>query len=113
MFVFIKSSIYLPTLHINNILIQAEAQFNRPIIDEKATKGMELLQQLQGQDNIWYVGSYALYGMPLLENGVRSGIYLIYPPLIYPSIYLIYLSTRDMRESCCIANLIYLFMNWL
>ncbi len=28
----------------------------------------------QGKQNIWFVGSYALYGMPLLETAVSSSI---------------------------------------
>jgi predicted NAD/FAD-binding protein len=35
---------------------------------------MDILSKAQGENNIWVCGSYCLYGMPLLENAVCSGL---------------------------------------
>lgn len=32
------------------------------------------LDALQGQSRVWLCGAYALHGVPLLENAVRSGL---------------------------------------
>eukprot|EP01114_Cavostelium_apophysatum_P013863 TRINITY_DN3452_c0_g1_i2.p1 TRINITY_DN3452_c0_g1~~TRINITY_DN3452_c0_g1_i2.p1 ORF type:complete len:490 (+),score=98.30 TRINITY_DN3452_c0_g1_i2:122-1591(+) len=52
----------------------SETEFVRPLMTLKAVKGIELLQQIQGNQNIWVCGSYSLYGMPLLENACCSGL---------------------------------------
>eukprot|EP00163_Fabomonas_tropica_P031540 TRINITY_DN752_c2_g1_i4.p1 TRINITY_DN752_c2_g1~~TRINITY_DN752_c2_g1_i4.p1 ORF type:complete len:163 (-),score=24.42 TRINITY_DN752_c2_g1_i4:219-707(-) len=50
------------------------ATFQRPVLTTDAVKGIHLLEKLQGKGNLWYCGSYARFGMPLLENGVRSAL---------------------------------------
>eukprot|EP01121_Diplochlamys_sp_Union-15-3_P014239 TRINITY_DN4511_c0_g2_i2.p1 TRINITY_DN4511_c0_g2~~TRINITY_DN4511_c0_g2_i2.p1 ORF type:complete len:343 (+),score=24.80 TRINITY_DN4511_c0_g2_i2:143-1171(+) len=46
----------------------------RTILDLEAVKGLKLLDELQGKDNIYYCGSYAYYGVPLLESAVCSSM---------------------------------------
>lgn len=41
-----------------------------------AVKGIEMLRDNQGTDNVWVCGSYSLYGMPLLENACSSGLHV-------------------------------------
>eukprot|EP01110_Echinostelium_bisporum_P000427 TRINITY_DN1102_c0_g1_i3.p1 TRINITY_DN1102_c0_g1~~TRINITY_DN1102_c0_g1_i3.p1 ORF type:complete len:174 (+),score=20.90 TRINITY_DN1102_c0_g1_i3:233-754(+) len=52
------------------------AEFERPIMNKKVVKGVQQLRQFQGQDNIWYCGAHAAYGIPLLENAVKSSVWV-------------------------------------
>lgn len=49
-----------------------EHTFERPVIDMAAAAAIRAIQKHNGTNNIWFCGSYSLYGMPLLENGARS-----------------------------------------
>jgi len=49
-----------------------EYTFERPIIDMKAVKAINLLEDINGRDGIWFSGAYSTYGMPLLESAVRT-----------------------------------------
>jgi len=51
-----------------------ESKFDRPIITFESLKAMKLLEEIQGEGGIYFCGSYSLYGMPLLENGVESAL---------------------------------------
>lgn len=46
--------------------------FERPLIDMAAAAAIKVIQEMNGTNNIWFIGSYSLYGMPLLENGAQS-----------------------------------------
>ena len=58
----------------------AQARMQRPVVDSGSARGYELLGQIhahgdgQGDRRIWYCGSYASPGIPLLESGVSSAI---------------------------------------
>lgn len=52
------------------------AQFERPIMNKKAVIGMQQLRTYQGQNNIWFCGAHAAYGIPLQENAVKSAVYV-------------------------------------
>ena len=55
--------------------ILARAVFERPIFRGPATlAGLARLASLQGEHGLYCAGSYALVGMPLLDNGVASGL---------------------------------------
>ena len=48
--------------------------FDRPIMTLDSMANLDLLASVNGKDNVWFVGAYSLYSMPLLENGARSAI---------------------------------------
>ncbi|EMF97886.1 hypothetical protein LEP1GSC123_4135 [Leptospira borgpetersenii str. 200701203] len=54
----------------------SRSRFERPIIDLKNRKIIEELKALQEQPGrkIWFCGSYARYGIPLLEAGVSTSL---------------------------------------
>lgn len=52
----------------------ADSQFDRPVVSLESAKGMNDLEDCQGGGGLWYVGAYALFSVPLLENGVESAI---------------------------------------
>jgi len=58
----------------------AQAQMQRPVVDSGTARGHELLSQIHShrdggrERRIWYCGSYASPGIPLLESGVSSAI---------------------------------------
>ncbi len=49
-------------------------RLQRPVVNADSLRGYEMLQALHREPDrrIWFVGSYATRGMPLLESGVRS-----------------------------------------
>ena len=53
-------------------LIFREVMYEHPILDENALKGQSILENIQGQDNIWYAGAWTKYGFH--EDGINSGI---------------------------------------
>lgn len=57
--------------------IIVDAILDRPIMTLNCEKAMNLLSKIQGKNNIYYVGAYSLYSMPLLENGCRSSIRVV------------------------------------
>ena len=56
-----------------NLLIK-ESRLSRPIVNRATQEGWKLMEQLNGENGrrIWFVGSYASPGVPLLETGVES-----------------------------------------
>ena len=46
--------------------------YEHPILDENALKGQSKLENIQGQDNIWYAGAWTKYGFH--EDGINSGL---------------------------------------
>ena len=59
-----------PDLTISKTILQ------RPVVDGPAVRGLKLLSRLHEQPNrrIWFCGSYATAGLPLLESGVVSSL---------------------------------------
>jgi len=61
-------------------LVIAQARMQRPVVDSRTARGHELLSQIhshrdcRGQRRIWFCGSYASPGIPLLESGISSAI---------------------------------------
>ncbi len=54
--------------------IICQSAMQRPVVDKESVKGIELLDQCRRQldRRIWFCGSYASPGIPLLESGVVS-----------------------------------------
>ncbi len=54
--------------------VLAEIQLQRPIVNADSARAVSLLEELHRQPNrrIWYCGSWAAEGIPLLETGVVS-----------------------------------------
>lgn len=54
----------------------SRSRFERPVIDLKNQKTIEELRGLQEQSGrkVWFCGSYARYGIPLLEAGVSTSL---------------------------------------
>jgi predicted NAD/FAD-binding protein len=56
--------------------VRSRTGFQRPVVDEDSILGLERLGELQREPNrrIWFCGSYAGAGVPLLESGVDSAL---------------------------------------
>jgi len=54
--------------------IQAQARFERPVVDAESQQSLTDIKALHGQPNrrVWFCGSYAETGVPLLESAARS-----------------------------------------
>ncbi len=54
----------------------AEAGFQRPVVDSDSEGALAALDQLHAQPRrrVWYCGSYAQAGVPLLESAARSAL---------------------------------------
>ena len=54
--------------------VLGEARFERPVVDARSQQALARLQQLQAEPDrrVWFCGSYAQAGIPLLESAVRS-----------------------------------------
>jgi predicted NAD/FAD-binding protein len=86
-----------PIVPLDPAKILFEHTFERPVIDVAAAVAIRALQQSNGSNNIWFCGSYSLYGMPLLENGAQSAFRVaealtgkavnLRPSLAYPSFF--------------------------
>jgi len=50
--------------------------FDRAVISQDGVDGVVDLENFQGHNNVFFVGSYAKYGIPLLESGIASAIYV-------------------------------------
>jgi predicted NAD/FAD-binding protein len=51
-----------------------DAYFERPVVTPDSLRCIARLAQLQGHRNLWFCGSYAELGMPLLETAVTSSV---------------------------------------
>jgi predicted NAD/FAD-binding protein len=60
-----------PCIDIPKEKILHEYTFERPIMDSDALQSLKTLQRINGDHNLWFVGAYSTYNMPLLESGVR------------------------------------------
>lgn len=57
-------------------LVISQARFERPLVDAGSAVALAALQRLHGQAGrrLWFCGSYAEDGVPLLESAVRSAL---------------------------------------
>ncbi len=55
-------------------LVLGESAFERPIVNAKSMQGLRRLEELHQQPGrrVWFCGSYAAHGIPLLESATRS-----------------------------------------
>ncbi|MDP2436995.1 MAG: NAD(P)-binding protein [archaeon] len=63
-----------PLVTIDPQLVISQSWFERPVLTTATLDNLHCLEQLQGAQNIWYCGSYAHQGIPLLESAVSSGL---------------------------------------
>eukprot|EP00455_Lapot_gusevi_P001793 TRINITY_DN10691_c0_g1_i2.p1 TRINITY_DN10691_c0_g1~~TRINITY_DN10691_c0_g1_i2.p1 ORF type:complete len:177 (-),score=8.95 TRINITY_DN10691_c0_g1_i2:8-538(-) len=54
----------------------AESDFDRPVVTLASQAALRQLPELQGQNHIWFCGSYSQSGLPLLENAVGSAVWV-------------------------------------
>mmetsp|Transcript_34592 Transcript_34592/g.90575 ORF Transcript_34592/g.90575 Transcript_34592/m.90575 type:complete len:214 (-) Transcript_34592:279-920(-) len=54
--------------------VKYDYSFERPVVTFDSAKAMQQLQDAQGRNHVWFVGAYARFSMPLLENGVKSSM---------------------------------------
>lgn len=52
----------------------ADYSFERPVVTKASVQALRRLEAAQGARHVWLVGAYSRYSMPLLENGVKSGM---------------------------------------
>jgi len=50
------------------------SNFERAVVTSKSLEGLRLLNKIQGKRNIYFVGSYAYEGIPLLEGCICSSL---------------------------------------
>lgn len=57
-------------------LVLGQAEFERPVVNVGSLKGLQRLSALHQQPDrrIWFCGSYASHGIPLLESAVTSAL---------------------------------------
>ena len=63
-----------PSVPINPDSMIASARLQRPIVSLESRSILESLKALQGDRRIWFVGSYATAGVPLLESAAGSSL---------------------------------------
>lgn len=65
-----------PTIKPNESMVLGRSFFERPIVNLRSLAAIKSLSQLQKQRDrkIWYCGSYAMPGIPLLESAVQSAM---------------------------------------
>ncbi len=56
-----------------------QRRLQRPVVNQKSLQGLELLDELHRDSNrrIWFCGSYASGGVPLLESGVAASFAVV------------------------------------
>lgn len=65
-----------PTITPDETLVLGRSHFERPIVNLKSLAAIKSLNRLHQQRDrkIWYCGSYAMPGIPLLESAVQSAM---------------------------------------
>jgi predicted NAD/FAD-binding protein len=65
-----------PTIAPDETMVLGRAHFERPIVNLKSLSAIKSLNRLHHQRDrkIWYCGSYAMPGIPLLESAVQSAM---------------------------------------
>ena len=66
----------LPHLLPRKDLTLHDALFERPVVTPASIQCISTLRAKQGQNNLWFVGSYVETGMPLLETAVTSAAFV-------------------------------------
>ncbi len=63
-----------PVREIDPACLLARLQLQRPVVTKRTAPALELLEQIQTDADcrVWFCGSWADYGVPLLETGVTS-----------------------------------------
>ncbi|MFK8030863.1 MAG: NAD(P)/FAD-dependent oxidoreductase [Gammaproteobacteria bacterium] len=63
-----------PIIQPDPSLVFGEANFERPVVNHESMQGLERLARLHEQPDrrIWFCGSYASHGIPLLESAANS-----------------------------------------
>ncbi|MEL7537742.1 MAG: FAD-dependent oxidoreductase [Pseudomonadota bacterium] len=57
-------------------MVLAEAGFERPLVNKLSMSALQRLEQLHDQHDrrLWFCGSYAAHGIPLLESAAKSAL---------------------------------------
>jgi predicted NAD/FAD-binding protein len=65
-----------PVIEPDPSLVFGEAEFERPVVNQVSMKGLERLDLLHQQPDrrVWFCGSYATHGIPLLESATNSAL---------------------------------------
>ncbi len=65
-----------PVIEPDPSLVLGQAEFERPIVNVASLRGLKRLAALhhQADRRIWFCGSYASHGIPLLESAVKSAM---------------------------------------
>ncbi|MFK7958279.1 MAG: NAD(P)/FAD-dependent oxidoreductase [Lysobacterales bacterium] len=65
-----------PVIEPDPSLVLGQAEFERPMVNRQSLKGLEQLSELhqQADRRVWFCGSYASEGIPLLESAVSSAM---------------------------------------
>lgn len=63
-----------PIVEPDPTLVFGEAQFERPVVNQASMQGLDRMARMHRQPNrrIWFCGSYASHGIPLLESAANS-----------------------------------------
>ncbi|MEM1411935.1 MAG: FAD-dependent oxidoreductase [Pseudomonadota bacterium] len=63
-----------PVIEPDPSLVLGQAEFERPVVNAGSLQGLRRLAELHEQPDrrVWFCGSYASHGIPLLESAVRS-----------------------------------------
>lgn len=62
-----------PLVKIDPALIISTSWFDRPVLTPETVRQVKNIDQIQGVGRMWFCGSYAHLGIPLLESAVSSG----------------------------------------
>eukprot|EP01135_Chromosphaera_perkinsii_P002030 Nk52_evm77s215 gene=Nk52_evmTU77s215 len=63
-----------PLFPVKSDKVVGKALFERSIVDVGTISAIEDLWKSQGDNNVWICGAYCERGIPLLENGCKSGL---------------------------------------
>ena len=65
-----------PVIEPDPALLLGESRFERPVVNATSMSGLERLSRLhqQPERRTWFCGSYATYGIPLLESAADSAL---------------------------------------
>ncbi|MEM1439271.1 MAG: FAD-dependent oxidoreductase [Pseudomonadota bacterium] len=65
-----------PVIDPNPRRVLGEASFERPVVNARSLRGLAQLEALHAQPDrrIWFCGSYASHGIPLLESAAHSAL---------------------------------------
>lgn len=65
-----------PLLEVAPDRVIAQARFERPVVNSDTVEALGALEALHRQPDrrLWFIGSYARYGVPLLESATTSGV---------------------------------------